>query len=653
MAAVMLMSITTSCADEEIMDNNEILLDGSWRFIKVDSPRASEIERTLLGGGSIDGSTRVTLPHSGSFAQFSTDTDTTRSDRGNCYYFRKFIVPESMAGKRTSLFFEGTMRHSDIWVNGQKASVHYGYMPFIVDFKPVAGENTVAVKLDQNGAIYNNVWLVAKDSLSFTHRYEQSGDLGGIAIDAKGDGDGRGILSLRANVRNSYSEPHKVKLTYRILDHNGKVIGRGKATKSINAGESVSISDTMSLDNITLWDIDNPWLYKLDASISSDGDIVDNEKITFGFKDIKISRDSFTLNGRERLLRGVKYKQGYPLVGIAITEKAYWRDAYKIKRGGFNLVVPASTIVTDQFLDACDYYGLLVAEPVADSYSKLREDHPCLIPASKGNVVLATFGCAASVDISAKESALAAQAQKISQEFNDIIPQYWSGTLCAMFDDSDSKNGVMSVSRMPKFSYYFCRSQRDIDEEELQAFADPACIIASYWIPGESKGVRVFSNCHQVELIVDDVSLGRKTAEMAPSSVNLPHPSFYFNATCTRPGTLKAIGYDKDDAPIAECIVNTPGDVARLKLVFDESGTHIEANDIIMVHCYVLDANGNTVVNCDDEVEFSVTGTAQMLSQPKIKCEAGVATAIIRTGIIANDFAISARCKGMYTVADR
>jgi beta-galactosidase len=87
--------------------------------------------------------------------------------------------------------------------------------------------------------------------------------------------------------------------------------------------------------------------------------------------------------------------------------------------------------------------------------------------------------------------------------------------------------------------------------------------------------------------------------------------------------------------------------------VLDESGTHIGANDIIMVHCYVLDGNGNTVVTCDEGVEFAVTGTAQMLTPSIVKCEAGVATAIIRTGMSANDFAISAKCRDMYTVADR
>jgi hypothetical protein len=453
-------------------------------------------------------------------------------------------------------------------------------------------------------------------------------------------------------VRNSYSEARKARLSYHILDHNGKEMARGGVSHVIGAGMSDVFDDSIEVGGITPWDIENPWLYTVVANLECGGEVVDTKKITFGFRDISISEEAFKLNGRDRQLHGVRLRSGYPLVGVAVGGNANWRDAYKIKRGGFDLVIPSGYMVTEEFLAACDNYGILVAETNEDSYSNTRRNHPCIVPASLGNVNLCVYGCDVAADITGSEQELLAQSQGLSAMYNDIVPRYWSGTVCTMFDEGTS-NGVMSANRMPKFAYYFSQSQREIDEEELRAFADPVCVIASYWIPEQSKGVRIYSNCHQVELFVDGVSVGRRSPEMSPSSVNLPHPSFYFDVNCTKPGTLKAFGYDKDDAPIAECVVSTPGEPVRLRLVLDESGTHIGANDIIMVHCYVLDGNGNTVVTCDEGVEFDVTGTAQMLTPSIVKCEAGVATAIIRTGMSANDFAISAKCRGMYTVADR
>ncbi|MBQ2099351.1 MAG: glycoside hydrolase family 2 protein [Bacteroidales bacterium] len=649
-----LVVVCPSCEDVVREDMDGVSLDGSWLFVKADSSMTVEVERQLVCGGSIAGSERVVLPHSGSMAGFASDSLASMrgSMRGNCYYYRKFMVPPDMKGKRMSLFFEGAVHHAEVWTNGVKSMVHYGNMPFVVDFVPTEGENNVVVKLDSDGAICNNVWLVAKDSLSITNAYEQSENTGGIVIDAHCV-DGGGLLSLRATVRNSYSEPRKARLTYRILDHNGKEMGKGKVSGTIAAGTSSIFADSLLIAGITPWDIDNPWLYSLDASLECGGSTVDTKKIDFGYRNISITDEAFTLNGRERMLHGVGLRSGYPLVGVAVSGNANWRDAYKIKRGGFDLVIPSGYMVTEQFLSACDYYGLLVAEPNEDSYSCIRGNHPCIVAAKSGDVNQCVYGCDLSADIAGKESELLAQSQDVAAGFNDIVPRYWSGTFCTMFDGESGNGGVMSENRMPKFSYYFCQSQRDYDEDELRPFADPVCVIASFWIPGVSKGVRVYGNCHQVELFVDGVSVGRKSPEMTPSSVNLPHPSFYFDVDCNKPGTLKAFGYDKEDRPIAESVVSTPGTPVRLKIVLDESGTHIGANDIVMVHCYVLDGIGNTVVNCTEGVEFAVTGTAQLLSPTVVKCEAGVATAMIRTGMSANDFAISAQCRGMYTVTDR
>lgn len=644
-------SLSLSCEDGDYdYGVDGVLLDGSWLFLKADSSLSGEVERRLAGGGGIVGSERVMLPHAGGMSDSLAGLS---GARGNCFYFRKFMVPDDMAGKRMSLFFEGLQHHADVWTNGEKTAVHYGGLPFVVDFTPTRGENNVVVKLDRGGGICNNVWLVAKDSLSITNEYEFSGDVGGVVVDAHCIGGCKGVLGMGASVRNSYCGSRKVRLTYRVLDHNGKVMGGGKVSKTLSGGEVASFSDSLAIDGITPWDIENPWLYCLEVRLECNGNVVDTKKVHFGFRSISIDEDSFVLNGRERFLRGVRYRSGYPVVGVAVGGHAYKRDAYKIRRGGFNLVIPAGNVVSEQFLTACDQYGLLVAEPAEDSYSRIRGNHPCLVPASLGSVRQEVYGCNAEMRITGTESQLVGQAQHFARELNDILPNSWSGTLCTMFDTPYEKNGVMSENRMPKFSYYFCQSQGDIDEEELQAFADPVCVIASYWIPGLSRGVRIYGNCHQVELFVDGVSMGKRPPEMSPSSVNLPHPSFYFDVNCTKPGTLKAFGYDKDDAPIAESVVSTPDTPVRLKLVLDESGTHIGINDIVMVHCYVLDGNGNTVVTCGDDVEFAVTGTAHMLTPPVMKCEAGVATAIIRTGMSANDFAISAKCRGLYTVADR
>jgi beta-galactosidase len=66
-----------------------------------------------------------------------------------------------------------------------------------------------------------------------------------------------------------------------------------------------------------------------------------------------------------------------------------------------------------------------------------------------------------------------------------------------------------------------------------------------------------------------------------------------------------------------------------------------------------LDANGTTVCDFSNEIEFSVNGTAKLISPSKIKAEAGIATALIQLGQNNNDFTVSAKCGMLSTVIDK
>ncbi|MBR2103749.1 MAG: hypothetical protein IJ933_00480, partial [Bacteroidales bacterium] len=243
-------SVLSACDGDVGGRVDGVSLDGSWQFIKADSSSTIAVQRQLLSGGSVAGCERVVLPHSGCMASLSYDSISADGVGGNCYYYRKFVVPSEMSGKRMSLFFEGVVHHCGVWINGIRSMVHYGNTPFVVDFVPMAGENTVVVKLDSDGAICNNVWLISKDSLSITNEYERLGQFGGVVVNAH-YADGNGKFAIKAMVRNSYSEARKARLSYHILDHNGKEMGHGGVSHVIGAGMSDVFDDSIEVGGIT------------------------------------------------------------------------------------------------------------------------------------------------------------------------------------------------------------------------------------------------------------------------------------------------------------------------------------------------------------------------------------------------------------------
>ena len=241
------------------------------------------------------------------------------------------------------------------------------------------------------------------------------------------------------------------------------------------------------------------------------------------------------------------------------------------------------------------------------------------------------------------EKRLLQQARNIQEAHNDNLktPAFADG-YWAMFDynrgyaDDIEYSGIMDITRIPKFSYYFFRSQRTTPD---------VLFIASYWQPGESQQVRVFGNCEEVELYVDDLLVERRKPDTDIFSSQLTHPPFTFNVSCKKPGTVKAVGFRKGKV-VSEHKVTTAGKHTHLKLVVDESGIAPARNDVVFVYALICDKQGSLVHSASDSIIFHIEG-AQLCSPAFLQAEAGIATALIRTGNMPGHIRISAEAKGM------
>ena len=648
LSAIVSFCLIMSCDSGSLVSNvNSLQFNDSWFYITPDSSNVEVVKNSLLNGETVAGSVKVNLPHSriSPLAEYGGNTT---------FYYKRFVMPDYMQGKRISFFFEELDSSTRIWFNGSliERSISHG-MSAVVDVAPISGENTLVMMLTDNSVLASGTWLCAQDSLSFTHVAEDLGFNSGVSVSTFDISGNTGMVAFSANIRNSYSEERKLRVNYQIIDQNRKVLYDGHIRGRISAGSYADFADTLKMKDITCWDVEEPWLYTLRLSIVSDGSIVDECSEQFGFRNFEINKGSIRINGKHLFLTGVNTDLSYPFVGRALSPQAYWRDAWRIKRGGFDLVNVSGGQFPDCFLDACDHYGIVVLDTCDDFRSRVRRNHPCVFSVADSRGVR-NYCKDVSCPVDASDSELQAQALSMAHNHStNRMSRYFADAIASMFDGGDSYNGVMSAYRMPKFAYQFFQTQRDIDYEELLPFAEPFCNILSSWMPGESRGVWVCSNCSSVELFVDNVSVGKKKVNANDPSVFLKYPPVFFDVNCQKAGSIRAIAYSQDGYPEAESMVETPGSPVRIRLVIDECGTLISDNDVVLVHCYVLDNKSNTVLNARDSIEFSVTGTAHLLSPGVMMPEAGVATCLIRTGKSSNDFTISAKCGLMYTVIDK
>lgn len=220
---------------------------------------------------------------------------------------------------------------------------------------------------------------------------------------------------------------------------------------------------------------------------------------------------------------------------------------------------------------------------------------------------------------------------------NRAGPAFGDG-LWVMFDynrgyapDIES-SGCADIFRLPKYSYAFFRSQRDAMPGSTEEIDAPFVFIASEWTPQSSTRVRVFSNCDEVELLLNGRSVGRRGPDRDRISRHLAHPPFTFQLERFEPGALDVRGYI-DGREEAMNSVMTPGpDINYLRMWIDWAGKPVDTTgkDVLICHA-ALEADSWVVPDAWENVAFGVTGDARLIGANPFSTDAGIASILVET----------------------
>lgn len=155
--------------------------------------------------------------------------------------------------------------------------------------------------------------------------------------------------------------------------------------------------------------------------------------------------------------------------------------------------------------------------------------------------------------------------------------------------------GIIDLCGFPKDHYYFYQSK----------WTDkPMVHILPHWTwPGkEGKVIPVwtYSNAEEVELFLDNQSLGTKVNEgQMHLSWDVPY----------RPGTLKAVA-KVGGRVVSEKVVKTAGVPAQIQIVVDRQSLKADGESCAHLEINLLDAEGNFVPTADNLFSFAVSGPA-------------------------------------------
>jgi beta-galactosidase len=118
---------------------------------------------------------------------------------------------------------------------------------------------------------------------------------------------------------------------------------------------------------------------------------------------------------------------------------------------------------------------------------------------------------------------------------------------------------------------------------------------------GKVTPVFIYSNCAEVELFVNEKSMGRKQKKEGIYR-------YRWNKVIYQPGSIKAVGYGSDGEILCEKEIHTAGDPARIALEADRTSIKSDGEDLSFITVKILDKDGNICPNADNLVNFSIEG---------------------------------------------
>ncbi|WP_052444443.1 glycoside hydrolase family 2 TIM barrel-domain containing protein [Flammeovirga sp. OC4] len=710
-------------------------INEQWSFYR------GEKDEKVVTATSFDDSKweKVNVPHSMKLSSNELDNSTDSSFQETFHryigWYRKQLKVEANASQKVFLEFEGAHQHTKLWVNGKYVGEDMvsGFTPFhfdVTDFVHKDGKpNTIVLSVDNRlnpnippdgdrrdyilfSGLYRDVYLVVKNPLNITFNWEDK--YAGIFITTPTVSKNNATVNIRSTVRNEQNTAVSAKVEQRIIDKDGYVIAKAIEQHTISANSDHTFQQTTGItENLHLWSIDDPYLYRVQTLVYQDNQLMDMVENPLGVRKFEfIDGKGFVLNGTPVELIGVNKHQQYPFVGDAVANSLHRKDAEQLKETGYNVVRLAHYPHDNSFIEACDELGILLIEeapswihfvegewfdnlelatrimirnhrnnpsilmwsgglnhrgPVERLHYACKEEDPTRMTGSNG----APWTGPVHSGICDIYTPMDYQNMPVTENDFSFLCEHGSSydALKNQFEVSKSKASANRFGVALWTAHDYFSFQKDWGMQPRRPFSfyrvpNPV----NFWYKSEmtttpmvyigderasrDNKVVVFSNCDEVELYNNGKLVAKQKPDDDPNRSHCNSPSYTFLLNEEK-GDLYAKGLIRG-VEVADFTLNKYGKAYQLKLEIEEQNTPILASgsDMRMVRAYILDKNGNHVVNNESMVSFKIEGEGILVGDAEIganpnKAYWGTASIVLRSTLKEGAFKITAKAKGL------
>jgi beta-galactosidase len=363
--------------------NKDIKINEDWKFSKVEELKdlKNQIHAVDFNDSAWE---TVSLPHTANIEPLTVNDQW----QGICWYRKTITIPVSDSDKKIFLELEAAMNYSKMYINGMEVNEHQGgYLPVIADiskYVKVGEKNVIAIRLDNTdnlvtgpkplkrldfnmfGGLYRKANLTTKEKIYISNPILANKIAGGgIFITYPKVSEEESVVNVKTHIINEYKNSKSVELVQTILRHGNIVEKTTSSNLNIEGEKDLEITKQITIVDAELWSPKHPNLYSLETKVLQNGKVIDQQTTRFGIREFTFDdAHQLHINGKKTFLRGVNRHQEYPYVGYALSDNAQYRDAKKIKDGGFDYVRLSHYPQSPAFMDACDELGLVVMDAI-------------------------------------------------------------------------------------------------------------------------------------------------------------------------------------------------------------------------------------------------------------------------------------------------
>ncbi|MGY6649390.1 glycoside hydrolase family 2 TIM barrel-domain containing protein [Wenyingzhuangia sp. IMCC45574] len=266
------------------------------------------------------------------------------------------------------LLFDGAMSHAKVYINGKYVgSRPNGYVSFHFDVSSFVkkGDNVLAVRLENfnsqsrwypGAGLYRKVSLIQKERNHIP--------TWGVYVTTPVIEKRKAVVHAEV----SLDVEGLVTVKNEIINAEGKVVVTDVQVVDASEVKKATTDLQLKKKDVTLWDLKNPYLYRLRSTIITNGHESDVVLTPFGIRKLAFELDGFYLNGKKTRFNGVNMHHDLGPTGAAFYPNLFRRQMLKMKEMGVNAIRFSHNPPAPEALDICDELGLLAIDEAFDEW---------------------------------------------------------------------------------------------------------------------------------------------------------------------------------------------------------------------------------------------------------------------------------------------